>query len=698
MAKQVVDLGTVIANGSDGDTAREAFTKVNANFTEVYDKNQEQDQALVNKVDKVVGKSLVDDAEIAKLATVAANATQNSTDSFLLDRANHTGSQAISTIDGLQTSLNSKVDQVSLGTAAFESADAFEKTLVEGIGITIDRTNPAAPVISSSGGGGGGSGDVVGPMSSVNNEVALFNGTSGKFIKGGGALGTAAFTASTDYAPVSHVGSGGSSHANVIAGGASGFMTGAQATKLDGIQAGAQVNTVASVAGKTGEVSLVKADVGLGDVDNTSDLNKPISTATQTALNGKQDTLVSATNIKTINGNSLLGAGNIEIAGGGGGDASPLFSVMWWPQRAAIPAGYVAADGQTLSRATYPDAWAGITAGNVPTVADATWISTPTERGKFTTGDGSTTFRLPDYNGKSAGSLGAVFLRGDGTLSAEIAGVIQRDALQDHVHPVRTGAGSAAVTPGTGQGVASLGTPTSNGDVTADNRYDNLGNDNTSYIGLAGLLPANRTASETRTLNVTGCWVIKLFGAVVNVGSADAAQLASDYANLASRVSTLEAVRPAIRTAVGASGTSVAFTGIPSWVNKITAVVSEVSTNGASIPMFQVGSGSFTTSGYLGCVGVAAGGSTGNSALTTGVLIDNGGISSASIIHGNLTFTRCVGNTWTFSGVFSLSNTPRAMFVSGSVALTNSVDRIRLTTVNGTDQFDAGTINILYEE
>lgn len=49
-------------------------------------------------------------------------------------------------------------------------------------------------------------------------------------------------------------------------------------------------NLVTSVAGKTGAVTLVKADVGLGNVDNTSDLNKPISTATQTALDGKSDT------------------------------------------------------------------------------------------------------------------------------------------------------------------------------------------------------------------------------------------------------------------------------------------------------------------------------------------------------------------------------------------------------------------------
>ncbi len=75
---------------------------------------------------------------------------------------------------------------------------------------------------------------------------------------------------------------------------------------------------VQSVAGKTGSVTLDKSDVGLGNVDNTSDADKPVSTATQTALNAKQATLVSGTNIKTINGTSLLGSGDITISGGGG--------------------------------------------------------------------------------------------------------------------------------------------------------------------------------------------------------------------------------------------------------------------------------------------------------------------------------------------------------------------------------------------
>ena len=63
--------------------------------------------------------------------------------------------------------------------------------------------------------------------------------------------------------------------------------TTAEKNKLSGIEAGAEVNTVTSVAGKSGAVTLNKSDVGLGNVDNTSDLSKPISTATQSALDAK---------------------------------------------------------------------------------------------------------------------------------------------------------------------------------------------------------------------------------------------------------------------------------------------------------------------------------------------------------------------------------------------------------------------------
>ena len=87
----------------------------------------------------------------------------------------------------------------------------------------------------------------------------------------------------------------------------------ADVTKLAGIAAGAQVNTVDSVAGKTGVVTLVKGDVGLGNVDNTSDTNKPVSTAGQTALNLKAD-LASPTFTGTVSGisKSMVGLGNAD--------------------------------------------------------------------------------------------------------------------------------------------------------------------------------------------------------------------------------------------------------------------------------------------------------------------------------------------------------------------------------------------------
>jgi len=83
-----------------------------------------------------------------------------------------------------------------------------------------------------------------------------------------------------------HHGSTGNTHGEATTS-VSGFMSSTDKTKLNGIESGAQVNTVTSVAGRTGAVTLAKADVGLANVDNTSDLNKPVSTAQQTALDAK---------------------------------------------------------------------------------------------------------------------------------------------------------------------------------------------------------------------------------------------------------------------------------------------------------------------------------------------------------------------------------------------------------------------------
>lgn len=227
---------------------------------------------------------------------------------------------------------------------------------------------------------------------------------------------------------------------------------------------------------------------------------------------------------------------SVLLTQAGASDASiPLFMPQWWPNRASIPAGYAPADGQELSRATFPEAWAGVQAGNVPTVSDGTWLSTANERGKYTAGDGVSSFRLPDYNGKSVGSLGALFMRGDGALSATVAGAIQLDAMQPITGSITLDSTQSRVS----SGVGALRSTTSSSfylnNVGTSTLGDKVIEFNSAYS------PTARTATETRPLNVTGCWIIKLFGSVTNPGTADAAQLTTDLAALISRVVALEA-------------------------------------------------------------------------------------------------------------------------------------------------------------
>lgn len=215
--------------------------------------------------------------------------------------------------------------------------------------------------------------------------------------------------------------------------------------------------------------------------------------------------------------------GNVGIGGANMGQV-PLFSVQWCPSRTAIWAGYVAADGQELDTSLYPDAFAGIQAGNVPTVAAATWISTPAERGKYVQSSSAGKMRVPDYNGRAAGSLGALFLRGDGALSAATAGAIQSDAFQGHWHNLHGNASQGSNVGGADQ-------------VRGGSLLSAVAVQAAISDGVNG---TPRTASETRPLNVTGCWVIKLFGQVTNPGRADAAQLATAYADMVTRIGTIE--------------------------------------------------------------------------------------------------------------------------------------------------------------
>jgi hypothetical protein len=149
-------------------------------------------------------------------------------------------------------------------------------------------------------------------------------------------------------------------------------------------------------------------------------------------------------------------------------------------------------------------------------------------------------------------------------------------------------------------------------------------------------------------------------------------------------------------TAVTASGTSVDFTGIPSWVKRITVMFSGMSTSGTSNILVQLGdSGGFEITGYLGAGMIASGSTPSVSNYTAGFGFPFG--TATNIMHGSLFITKIDGNTWVANGALSRSDGTSYGTTAGSKTLSATLDRVRITTVNGTDTFDAGTINILYE-
>jgi hypothetical protein len=146
------------------------------------------------------------------------------------------------------------------------------------------------------------------------------------------------------------------------------------------------------------------------------------------------------------------------------------------------------------------------------------------------------------------------------------------------------------------------------------------------------------------------------------------------------------------------SGISITFSSIPSWVKRITVMFNGVSTNGASGVLAQLGSGSLTTSGYnTGAARFGASALSGTNS-TSGILINSVGANVT--LYGNMIITNITGNVWTASYVFGAAGSGGGNYVftgGGQVSLSGALDRVAAVTANGTDAFNAGSINILYE-
>jgi hypothetical protein len=159
--------------------------------------------------------------------------------------------------------------------------------------------------------------------------------------------------------------------------------------------------------------------------------------------------------------------------------------------------------------------------------------------------------------------------------------------------------------------------------------------------------------------------------------------------------STIEGGTITLGTSVSASGTYVDFTSIPSWVKRITVMLAGVSSNGTSHFIVQLGdSGGLETTGYVGAV--SWGGSGATTWDSTGFNVCS--TQYASTTHsGSIVLTSMGSNVWTQTGILAQNTLGVPFYSSGNKSLSDTLTRIRFTTVDGTDTFDAGSINIMYE-
>lgn len=158
-----------------------------------------------------------------------------------------------------------------------------------------------------------------------------------------------------------------------------------------------------------------------------------------------------------------------------------------------------------------------------------------------------------------------------------------------------------------------------------------------------------------------------------------------------------------LRTALGpvlateqasTSGTAIDFTSIPSWAKEIVILFDEVSTNGTSNILVQIGdSGGIETTGYRSTAGDRAA----VASSTAGFIVANA-VDASTTLSGQVRLNlQDASNQWVAMGTLARTDTANVFSSGGSKATSATLDRVRITTANGTDTFDAGAINVFYE-
>jgi hypothetical protein len=225
--------------------------------------------------------------------------------------------------------------------------------------------------------------------------------------------------------------------------------------------------------------------------------------------------------------------------------------------------------------------------------------------------------------------------------------------------------------------------------------------------GTASTTFANLTTNVTGTLPVanggTGATTLTSGSVIVGAGTSTPTFVAPTTTGnvLFTTNGTSWSSTPKITSATAqatTSGTNIDFTSIPSWVKRITVLFNGVSTSSSSQVQVRIGAGSIQATGYLSTSWQGGSGDSG-SIYTTGFGIDASSGSSAWLRTGQLVITNISGNIWIGAGVIARQPgvSDAVWALGGNVTLSGTLDRLTITTTNGTDTFDAGSINIMYE-
>lgn len=208
--------------------------------------------------------------------------------------------------------------------------------------------------------------------------------------------------------------------------------------------------------------------------------------------------------------------------------------VPWHISEASLPPGHIPANGQVLQRSMWPDLWAKVAA---VAVTDAQWLGDAGLQSRWSAGDGSTTFRAPDINGKvSGGLLPALVLRGYGRNSSAFPGNAQLDMVQDFKYgfvnsPFDLYASATGYT----------NPATNSGSVRSTYVQDAPG---ASVIKLGPVAidgKALRVGPETRAANVAVIWCFIGGTVAINPGTVDITATAAQVTAQASQIQNLQA-------------------------------------------------------------------------------------------------------------------------------------------------------------